>query len=119
MRDLTGLDAPTPPPGTMLPGHKNLAEKLPVACRNTVLSASDMTFSSFELKFGFGFMLSAADAVHALVGLLSRHCLIGGTNAGGAGAGGSSRNGGRERSGPMEPEEVREEQAEAAKGDFW
>lgn len=79
----------------MAPLHKNLSEKLPQACRNTVLSAPDLAFQSFELRYGFGWAMSAADAVHALTGIMVRHSMIGdGGGQGGGGQGGGGAGGG-------------------------
>jgi len=94
----------------MAPIHKNLADKLPQACRNTVLSAADMTYPSFQLKYGFTWGLSAADAVHALTGIMIKHSAIGGSGSG---------EGGKGADGERTPEEVRAAQAEAMRDDFW
>jgi hypothetical protein len=105
----------------MAPNHKNLGEKLPQACRNTVLSAGDMAFASFELKFGFGWVLSAADAVHALTGLMVRHSMIGGSSGNGGNGGGGNGGGGTANGTGAEalPGEIRRQQADVARDDFW
>ncbi|KIZ03468.1 hypothetical protein MNEG_4488, partial [Monoraphidium neglectum] len=104
----------------MSSSNQDLAKKLPLACRNTALSAHDLQFDSFELRYGYSWHLSAADCVHALTGLLVRHTKIGGAGpgsgaGGGGGAGADAAGGGREQG----PEDVREEQAAAARDDFW
>jgi hypothetical protein len=104
----------------MSSSNQDLAKKLPLACRNTALSAHDLQFDSFELRYGYSWHLSAADCVHALTGLLVRHTKIGGAGpgsgaGGGGGAGADAAGGSREQG----PEDVREEQAAAARDDFW
>ncbi|KAI8474166.1 MAG: CDC45-like protein-domain-containing protein [Monoraphidium minutum] len=107
---------------TMNEANRNLAAKLPLACRNTALSPVDLQFESFEMRFGYSWALSAADCVHALTGLLVRHTKIGGSGPGGGGGGGNgSGNGGGGGGGgeEMGPAEVRDAQAAAARDDFW
>ena len=117
---------------TIDPRHRGaLAERLEAAVRNTALAASEMAFPSFEARFGYGFALSASDAVHALTGLMVRHAheVPGGGKGGGGGGGGGGAGGGAAANGggggdgggggQGDPDEVAKALKERASADFW
>lgn len=57
----------------MKPTHQDFGARLAVGCRNTLLDAAELLFDSFEVCYGYGWRLSAADAVYALVALITQH----------------------------------------------
>jgi hypothetical protein len=75
------------------------------ACEGTVLRPLEMRYTSFELRYGYGWRCSAADAVQALAATLARHAQEGEGSGGGGGEGRAGGGGGGAAAGQQQQQQ--------------